>query len=374
MAFDLENQTSVNLQNTEISQILTNNLLYTNNSEQTEGGLILFGGSPMIVVSQPILNSAGEGPVRGALIIGRFLDKSELNSLSQAVGLPIEVFAVGAVSQMPSDLEMASKSLSNQEPIFAKATNRTYMAGYVLLQDVSGVPILIAEVDSYRSAYLQVETSLNYLLGSFVVLGVVIFLVTAVSLDKVVLKRLSHLTDEVVKIKPNSDQQNYVSIQGNDELSNLGDKINGMLSAIEDSRKKLKKYSEVLEKRVLERTADLKLSQEKLKSIFSASPDTIIATDLQRNIIEYNRQMNEFTGYSRDDLIGKPAFSFMSDDDSERLSKLLEGVLENGFKVNFECSIKKKDGSSYPVELAYKPVAGCSKHVVRFCYDNSRFD
>jgi sensor domain CHASE-containing protein len=172
-AIDLENQTDVNLQNAEISQILNNNFLYTNDTEQSEGGLILFGGAPMLVISQPIVTSAGEGPVRGALIMGIFLDKSESNTLAQAVGLPLEIFTIGT-SQMPSDFQLASKSLSPKEPVFAQVTNETNIAGYVLLQDVSGAPILITRVDSYRTAYLQAETSLNYLLGAFAALGVVI--------------------------------------------------------------------------------------------------------------------------------------------------------------------------------------------------------
>ena len=349
-AFDLENQTDINLQNAEISQILNNNFLYTNDTTQSEGGLILFGGTPMLVISQPILTSAGEGPVRGALIMGIFLDKSESNALAQAVGLPLEMFTIGT-SQMPSDFQIASKSLSPKQLVFAQVTNQTNIAGFVLLQDVSGAPILITRVDSYRTAYLQAETSLNYLLGAFAALGVVIFVVTSFLLDKIVLSKVSRLTTDVTKINANADQQNYVNIQGNDEVSNLGYKINGMLTTIRDSRDQLKKYAEILEMKVEERTLELKKNQEKLKSIFAASPDTILAIDLQNNIIECNKQIFESSGYSRDDLIGKPASSFLSEADYKRILKNLEKINESGSFVHFECNIIKKDMSVYPAEL-----------------------
>ncbi len=359
-ALNLENQTNINISYSEISQMLKNNLLYTDDKQQSEGGLIRLEGSPMLIISQPILTSAAEGPVGGAVIIGIFLDQSECNALSQAVGLSIQIRTIG--TQMPTDFQLASKSLSLQKPVFAQVTNRTNIAGYVLLQDVSGSPILIAKVDSYRSEYLQAENSLNYLIVSFAVLGIVIFVVTSFLLDKVILSRVSRLTNDVAKIKPDSDNPNKVTVQGNDELSNLGNRINDLLATIHDSRETLKKYAERLETKVEERTSELKNSQEKLRSIFLASPDTIIATDLQTNIIEYNRQMNEFTGYTRGDLIGKPAFSFMSIEDSKRVSKLLEGLVENGSKVIFECNIKKKDGSTYPVELAISSLQD-SKHM-----------
>jgi PAS domain S-box-containing protein len=348
-AVDLENQKNIDLQDTEISQIVNNNFLYTNDHSQSEGGLILFADTPMLVISQPILTSADEGPVRGALIMGRFLDKSQSNVLAQAVGLPFEIFAIGT-SQMPLDFQLASKSLSPTEPVFAQVKNETNVAGYVLLQDVSGAPIVIARVDSYRSAYLQATTSLNYLLVSFIVLGIVIFAVTAILLDKVVLSRVSQITRDVTKIDPKNEQRNYVYIKGNDELSNLGCKINGMITVIQDSRDELKRYSESLENKVEERTLELKKSQEKLERIFAASADTILALDRQNNIMECNKQIYEASGYSREDLIGKPVSSFLSEADFKRIMKKLKNN-ENGLAIQVECSIAKKDKSVYPAEL-----------------------
>jgi PAS domain S-box-containing protein len=349
-AFDIENRTAINLQEAQISQISNNDFLYTNDADQSEGGLILFGETPMLVISRPILTSEGEGPVRGALVMGRFIDKSESDTIAQAVGLPLETFAIGA-SQMPADFQLAIKSLSLKEPVFAQVTNKTNIAGYVLLQDVSGAPILITRVDSYRTAFIQATTSLNYLIVSFTILGIVIFAVTAILLDKVVLSRVSRLTNDVTKINLNSDQQNYVNAQGNDELSNLSCKINGMITAIRDSRDELKKYAESLERKVEERTSELKKNQDKLKSIFTASPDTILALDLQNNITECNKQMYESSGYSRDDLIGRQASSFLSETDYKRILERFEKNNGNGLPIHIECNITKKDGSFYPAEL-----------------------
>jgi PAS domain S-box-containing protein len=198
---------------------------------------------------------------------------------------------------------------------------------------------------------LQATNSLSYLIAEFAILGVIIFAVTAILLDKVVLSRVSRLTNDVVKINPNSDQQKYVMVQGNDELSNLGCRINGMLTAIHDSHDELKKYSESLERKVEERTSELEKNQEKLRSIFAASPDTILAVDLQNNIMEGNKQMYESSGYSRDDLIGKPASSFLSEADYKRILKTFEENNGSGSPIHLECNIIKKDMSVYPAEL-----------------------
>ena len=348
-AFDLENQTVINLQDAQISQILTNDFLYTNETTQSEGGLILLNGTPMLVISQPILTSSDEGPVRGTLIMGRFMDKSKCYALAQAVGLPVETFAIGA--QMPTDFQLANKSLSITKPVFTQATNETNIAGYVLLNDTSDTPSIITKVDSYRSAYLQAKTSLNYLLASFIILGIVIFTVTTVLLDKVVISRVSKLTKDVTKIDPKHEKLNFVNVKGNDELSNLGYKINGMITAIQDSRDKLRKYSLILENKVEERTLELKKSQEKLKSIFDASPDAILALDLQNNITECNKQIYQTTGYSREDLIGKQATSFMSETDYTSILHRLDKNKDGRSTLHVECNIIKKNKSVYPAEL-----------------------
>jgi len=353
--FDLENQTDINLTETEVSQVLNNNSLITNDPSQSKGGLILLGEAPMLLVSQPILTSASEGPAHGTLILGVFLDKSQSETLSQAVGLPIETCVTGT-SSMSSDFQLASRSLSPQKPVLAQVTNRTNIAGYVLLQDISGAPILIVRVDSYRTAYLQAESSLNYLLVAFVILGVVIFAVSSFLLNKVVISRVRGLADDVTKLDSKSNSQDYVMVRGNDELSNLGCRINGMLTAIYDSRIALKKHAESLEIKVEERTIELKKSQEKLRSIFTASPDTILAVDLQNNIIEANKQIYEASGYCRDDLIGKPASAFLSEADYKRIQKNLENINKNGLPIHLECNIIKKDLSIYPAELTIGPM------------------
>ncbi len=350
-AIDLENQTAIGLQDAQISQIVNNNFLCTNDTSQSGGGLILFGGTPTLIISQPILTSADEGPVRGALIMGRFLDKSQSNSLAQAVGLPFEIFTIDT-SQMPTDFQLANKHLSLTEPVYAHVTNETNLAGYVLLQDVSGAPTFITRVNSYRSAYLQAKNSLNYLLSSFAVLGIVIFAVTTILLDRVVLSRVSRLTKDVAKIDPKNEQRDYVYVKGTDELSNLGSKINGMITAIQDSRDEIKKYSESLENKVEERTLELKKNQEKLNSIFAASPDTILAVDLQNKITEGNKQMYKSSGYSREDLIGKSASSFLPEADYKKIMKKLEKINESASPIHLECNIIKKDMSVYPAELS----------------------
>jgi PAS domain S-box-containing protein len=349
--FDLSNATAVELQDNLLRQISTNDFLFTNDPEQTEGGIILLAGIPMIVASHPILTSMNEGPIRGTMIIGRYFDNSKLGALADAVGLPLETFTLSQ-TQMPADFQLANAALSTNKPFFAQVLNETHIGGYALVDDVTGNPALIVRAESYRAAYGQGKTSIFYTLFSFIAIGVTAIAVTAALLEKLVLSRLSRLSESVVKISTSDEQFTRLALNGQDELSSLANKINHMLEAIHESREALKKHAETLEKKVDERTREVSANQEKMKSILNASPDTIIATDLEGNILECNGQMYEQYGYDISDLHGKSAFSFMAENDVKRVLEHLSIVLNSGVIVNVECTLFKKNKSEFPVELS----------------------
>ena len=69
-------------------------------------GILSLPEGPMIIASQPIVTSQGEGPIRGTLIMGRRLDEAEIAKLSQETQLSISVFSYGD-DNLPGDVAQA---------------------------------------------------------------------------------------------------------------------------------------------------------------------------------------------------------------------------------------------------------------------------
>lgn len=125
--------------------------------------------------------------------------------------------------------------------------------------------------------------------------------------------------------------------------------------AIENARllQQVKEYAQHLEEKVDERTAELKRSEEKLKSIFSASPDAITATDLNGNIIECNEQTLKMHAYSsREELIGKSSFELIAPKDHQKALENMKETLEHGRLRIVEYTFVTKDGHEFPAELS----------------------
>jgi PAS domain S-box-containing protein len=126
-----------------------------------------------------------------------------------------------------------------------------------------------------------------------------------------------------------------------------------LIQQLNDAKKQLEEYANHLEEKVKERTRNLKESEEKLRSIFAASPDAITATDLEGRIIECNDQAVRIHGYSsKKDLIGKNALMLISTKDHQKAIENTKKTFEQGSVKNIEYAFVTKDGREFPAELS----------------------
>jgi PAS domain S-box-containing protein len=318
--------------------------LFTITVDDSEKGLIFIEGRPMLVVSHPILTSLHEGPARGTLIMGRFFDESALATLSQAVGLPLSTYVIGESSS--NDFDDALNHLSKNDPFYAKARNETDIAGYTLLQDVSGNQTLVVRVDDFRTAYTQGKTSMNFTLISFIAIGIILFALTAVLLETQVISRLTMLNNTILNVKKPRNNSKRIEVKGSDELSSISQNFNDLLDVID-------KHTITLEETVREKTDDLVQNEEKLKGILNASPDAILATDVEGIILDCNYQMEELSLFPRDELIGKSAFNLINEKDRQKVFDEFTSLLQGeSSKIRIECSLIKNQESDYLAELS----------------------
>lgn len=104
--------------------------------------------------------------------------------------------------------------------------------------------------------------------------------------------------------------------------------------------------NENLESNVLERTIELRQSEEKYHKAFSAIPDPIFVTRVEDNvIIEVNDAFVKCTGFSLQEILGHTMNNLLlwiDDGDQQRYNKMIQ---ENGRAVEFETKIRMHDGS-----------------------------
>lgn len=237
--FDLHNETEVPVPQAFLSDLLADDLLIGHHeTESSVTGIVLLSEGPMLVASRPILTSKEEGPIRGALVMGRYLDSTEIERLAQVTHLSFTVQRFNDPF-LPPDFQKARVALSEKETMLVRPTSDESIAGYVLLEDIYGEPALFLRVDMPREIYKQGKASIVVFTLLLLAASLTFGVVTMLLLERQVLRRLAHLGRSVSRIGVRGDLSARVAMGETDELSRVAGSVNEMLSELEQSEKAL---------------------------------------------------------------------------------------------------------------------------------------
>lgn len=136
-------------------------LLHHPTPENSVTGIVLLPEGPLLIASHPIVTSKYKGPVRGTLIMGRYLDSAEIERLAEITNLSLVLHRLDD-SRLPADFQAALSVLTKEKPVCVRPLNQEYVAGYAMIKDIYEKPGLLLRVDLPREIYQQGKTSLRY--------------------------------------------------------------------------------------------------------------------------------------------------------------------------------------------------------------------
>ncbi len=188
-------------------------------------GLTLLPEGPLILASQPILTSQGQGPIHGALIFGRYLDSAFVQQLSTTLSLPLNMTLYGTWQASGA----VSSYVSIPPSTYIHPVNADSIAGYYVMDDINARPAVVLGTVLPREFYQQGLTTMNYIelsVGAAVaIFGIGMLLL----IQGMVLSPLRRLASEVLTISNRKTLSARVSVSGDDEIAMLSQKINDML-------------------------------------------------------------------------------------------------------------------------------------------------
>jgi len=209
-------------------------------------GIALLTSGPVLIDSQPILDSESRGPIRGTYIAGRRLDAAEVARLAGISHLALTLHRLDETS-LPSDIKSARAALTPSSPTLLRPLNSKDIAGYGLIDDIYGKDDLILRAVMPRKIMQQGRPSLFGFLVWLLIAGFVFGLVTMLLMETLVQSRVIRLSASVATIGASGDLSERVPQEGRDEIAGLGAAINRMLEALEQSRRELHKAKEAAE-------------------------------------------------------------------------------------------------------------------------------
>jgi len=293
-------------------------------------GILIIAGTPCIITSWPIVDSNGEGPIRGTLIAGRWMNGGVQQALSHHVSV--------AVSLHNLDENRAPKSVTaallRGDPRVIDTADADTAFGWSLRKDLYHRPAVLIENRIPRTFHQQAMASLRYLLGSIAVVCVASIFAVLILLDKLVIRRLERLERGVKRIQTSGKPSERLPVDGGDELAMLGTGINAMLDSLETA-------------------------ENKYRAAFDNATDgQILMTD---RFLDCNSQMCLQWGCDRKDIIGRtpadfsPRFQPDGQPSAEASRKRIEAA-RSGQPQRFYWQHCRKDGSLVECEVSLVPI------------------
>ncbi|MFA0823195.1 MAG: ATP-binding protein [Methanomethylovorans sp.] len=203
-----------------------NKLNIYSNSNKTVSGIINSPEGLLLIASHRTTKNSQNG----TLIILRFLDSEFVKQLEDTSDLSIEISPLDK-STFSNEI---NSTVSSTNSISINRFDEDFVIASTLLDDVYGNPVLYLDVKVPRDTYHQGISTAKYLYNIILLIALTYSIVLLIAIEKSVISRLSKLNSSINAIALKGGLSSRVRIDGNDEISNLGNKINEMLKSLED--------------------------------------------------------------------------------------------------------------------------------------------
>ena len=203
---------------------------------QRNQGIVLTEHGPMLLTLAPILDGNGQGPHRGAVLMGRLLSKKRIAQLAEQAQVDLAV----RVLHSPSDVQPSRSSAPVATRIVRRTTTNEV---YRPVVDIYGRRALMLRIDVPRSITAKGEAATRFALWSLLIVGIVVLVVLILAIRQMILGPVSRMTRHAVRIAEHDDLTVRLALTRRDELGVLAREFDKMVDKLEDARRRLVDHS-----------------------------------------------------------------------------------------------------------------------------------
>ncbi|MFH2058650.1 MAG: CHASE4 domain-containing protein [Pseudomonadota bacterium] len=330
IALDLQNKTKEKCDENFVRLIKQTPVLLRNeNQKNIISGYAFMGEQIVLMASSPILTSKFEGPVKGTLVVGKYLNVQAVKSFEEKLKIPVSIKKIDPEKPVEPFSDGESGSILKNKFTIKRPDNSTIVASLVF-KDLSERPLFVLEIEKRRDVYLQGKNSLWSFLFALVIISFVFIIAILLLLERTILYRLSKLSQDVKKITLQEHVKERVSLNGNDEITSLSVNINQMLEKIWENEKRY-------------------------QMLFESASDAILLLK-EDMIIDCNQMAQVLFGCEKKQIIGKDLCVFSPENQADgslslqKYYKIIEAASVNE-PLLFEWIYAKKDKTAFDAEV-----------------------
>ena len=261
----------------------------------------------IITVAVPVITHSGE--LLGAIVAGDIVNKDPYYpyQVQKVFGKEVELTITQRERKIASSIKSGANFPSTISPQIVAALeqdgryrgettigSKVYKTAFEKITDSRGNMIGSLSVALSKDDFKRIrkESEVNMLASALV--GIVLSFLIAYFATRQITRPLQALSLGVGKIEE-GDLNQRVLVSSGDEIGMLADSFNRMASALVDRDVTIKKknqmlqeLNELLEKKVSERTAELRMEMERLETVLTSMVEGIVVTDSDNRVILFN--------------------------------------------------------------------------------------
>jgi two-component system NtrC family sensor kinase len=209
------------------------------NIDDARQGILLTSRGAIMVASRPILSTKREGPIRGSVVMGRFLSEQEVSGLSARTHVSLDAWTV-TQADIPAEAHRNLGGLSGGDKNkHVEVVDAKTLHAYTILRDVYGQPAVLLRVSLPRDVMLQGRVSAYMATGCSIAGGILTLLAMGFVLQCRIVGPLQSMAAHAVRVGTQDNLKARLNFQRNDEIGTLASEFDNMVQNLADTRRKV---------------------------------------------------------------------------------------------------------------------------------------
>ncbi len=307
-------------------------------SEIRVTGVVNTKKGPMMVSSRPIINSTKVKPIRGNLIMGRFLSNELTKTLSEQIKVDFRVIPA-TPENLTGILKDISGQLSPKTPYFFKDQSADLMTVYSAFPDIKGNRTFLLSAAVPKRITGRGRSIINYALFSNLTAGFVIVCIMLFLIRATIIRQISSLISFANESEGADDIPVSDLFKSTDEIKAPSRNLSNLLEQLEDI---------------------IRLRKGRYRLLAENLSDAVWILDLENLKLTYiSPSIERILNYTPEEMKHLKLNEYVTPESFEYAMKMLEEKLDNELEADSFTSIPhilkmeqyRKDGSCIWTEI-----------------------
>lgn len=229
-------------------------LLFKSDSKRNDAiaGIIESIYGPILLAITPILNSEPKYPCLGSIVMGKFLNKEYVTSLSEAIKIPFDIYLLNGNTPQDINLICEKINLSKQKVYIDESSSKNKLYLYSYLEVLKGSCPIVIKIEASREVFLRTNNIMQNSMLSLIVAGILLVMILWFFLHNIITRPLTCLINSITRISSTKNLSFCLKSVKKDEIGILTREFDKMISTISQTRNDLENNLKEKEKLITE--------------------------------------------------------------------------------------------------------------------------